>query len=105
MIEAICKAVVATHSQCLRVGIDGTYYLMQVSTDGQEQKTVMTWSPKPGTVSDLVVTMFLALRAYVVAPPDLRPSAFNTLGTELYQAYNALQLHDALGGGHDDAER
>ena len=98
MLQRICNAVVATHSQCHHYGRDGTYYLMQVSTDGQDQRTALTWSPKPGTDSDLVVTMFLALRAYVGAPPDLQLSAYNTFYTEAYEAYNALGLFETAHG-------
>jgi hypothetical protein len=90
MVEAICNAVITTRSQCQRRGTDGTYYLMQASADGQDRREALAWSPKPGTDADLVVTMFVALRAYVVAPPDLRRIAYQTVYEDVYQAYSAL---------------
>lgn len=86
----VCNASLASRSQCTHLGHDGTYYLLEAPTPTGTNTTALTWSPRQGTHADLVVSMFVALRAYVAAPEHVRLAALNTAHTEVYQAYAAL---------------
>ena len=58
------------------------------------ERAAITWSPRPLTDSDLVVGVFEAVRAYILAPEAVSEPPLNTLMDETYATYWVLGLSE-----------